>query len=169
MQANLWKRRRTQKTAEPDSKLNNPMKLLHTPFVLFLFTNGLFALDDTPENRAKVADHYLQVVPVQERMAEIVDKVALYVPASERELFISAMTKHLDLKMVIQATKQALIKTFTADELQAMSDFNGTPNGKSISQKYASYINNVLPAMQWEATKAAQAAEQEITKSPADR
>jgi hypothetical protein len=145
------------------------MTLLHTFFVLLLLTKNLFALDDTPEKRAKVADRCLQVVPVQERMAEIVDKVALYVPAPERELFISAMTKHLDVKMVIHATKQALIKTFTADELQAMSEFNSTPNGRSIAQKYGSYINNVWPAMQLEATKAAQAAEQEIKKGAADR
>jgi hypothetical protein len=145
------------------------MKLLHTSIVLFVLTNRLVALDDTPENRAKAADRYLQVVPVQERMAEIVDKLALYLPAPQRELFKSAMTKHLDFKAVIQATERALIKTFTADELQAMSDFNSTPNGKCISKKLGSYMDNLMPSMQLEATKAAQAAEQDIEKGPADR
>ena len=57
------------------------MKLLQTSILLFVLTNSLVALDDTQEHRAKMADRYLQVVPVQERMAEIVDKLALYLPA----------------------------------------------------------------------------------------
>jgi hypothetical protein len=49
---------------------------------------------------------------------------------------------------VIEATQQALIKTFTADELQAMSDFHGTPNGKAISTTLGAYISNLMPAME---------------------
>jgi hypothetical protein len=75
----------------------------------------------------------------------------------------------MDADAVIEATEQALTKTFTADELQAMSDFNSTPNGKSISKKLASYMNNIMPTMKLEAAKAAQAAAQEMKKGQDDR
>jgi hypothetical protein len=77
-------------------------------------------------------------------------------------MFKSMMTKHLDFKVVLAATQQALVKTFTAEELQAMSDFYSTSVGKSISQKLGYYMSNMMPALQLEMTRAAQAAASEM-------
>jgi uncharacterized protein len=131
--------------------------------IMMLFpARHLIALDDTPENRVKMAEEYLRGVPIQEMMADMTEKVALSLPASDRELFKSLMTKYIDINVLNEATKRALTKYFTADELQAMSDFYGSPQGKSILKKMGSYMAELMPGIQTQMAKAAQAAFQEM-------
>jgi len=42
------------------------MKTLRIAVILAGLTTSLFALEDTPDNRAKLAEHYLQTFPVQD-------------------------------------------------------------------------------------------------------
>jgi hypothetical protein len=134
----------------------------HPSIFLCGVTNNLLALDDTPENRANIAEEYLRVVPTQEVMADLAEKLALNLPAPDRELFKSLLSKYLDFNAVREANKQALIKFFTADELQAMRDFYGTPQGKSILKKMGSYMGDLMPTMQLQVAKAMQAALREM-------
>ena len=49
------------------------MKLLQVTILLLGLTGTVFAMDDTPENRTKMAEQYLQVVPVQELLSDMTD------------------------------------------------------------------------------------------------
>ena len=86
--------------------------------LLLPFSLPAFALDDTPQNREQQADRYLAAVPPQSMMSDMAAKMAETLPEEQRDQFKALMTKHLDLGRVTAAIKAAMIKTFTADELQ---------------------------------------------------
>lgn len=141
------------------------MKFIPAALVFAALTGSVLALDDTPENRAKEADAYLQVVPAKELVDNMTEKLASTVPAAQRDIFKSMMTKHLDLSALVDAEKAALVKVFTAGEIEAMKNFYGSPDGKSVLKKMSAYMGEIMPTIQSQLMKAAQAAEQEAKVS----
>jgi len=119
------------------------------------------AVDDTPSNREAAAGHYLQVASLTDLMADVSDKAAVMVPEAERPRFKTALTKELDLATLTTAMRSSLVRFFTADELEAMAQFYGSPIGKSILRKFGSYMADVMPTIQTEVLRAASRAAEE--------
>ena len=141
------------------------MKFIPATLLFVAMTGSVLAIDDTPENRTKEADAYLQAVPTRELVDSMTEKVASTVPEAQRDLFKSMMTKHLDLSALVAAEKEALIKVFTAGEIESMKNFYGSVEGKSVLKKMSLYMGEIMPAIQSQLMKAAQAAEQEAKAS----
>ncbi len=112
------------------------------------------ALDDTPENRAAQADIYMHVRPPQSALNDITDKLAATLPANLRTIFHEMMTKNLDMTVVNDVTRNAMIKNFTADELKGLADFYGSPVGRSTMAKMGTYMTDVMTPMMAEVKKA---------------
>jgi hypothetical protein len=112
------------------------------------------ALDDTPENRAAQADNYLRIVPAQSLMNDMSEKISATLPEDQRTLFITLMTKNLDMGAVTSAMRSAMIKNFSADELKAIADFYGSPIGKSAMAKFGNYMADAMGPMRTELAKA---------------
>ncbi len=120
------------------------------------------AVQDTPQNRELEANRYLQAASPESMMAEVSNKLAATLPPEQRAGFISMMTKHLDMGVVVNATRQAMVKTFTADELHALADFYASPVGKSAMSKMGDYMASVMPVLMKEIQTAAMKAQQEM-------
>ena len=93
------------------------------------------------------------------------EKLASSIPEGQRDMFRSMMTKHLDLKALTDAQKAALVKVFTAGEIESMKNFYGSADGKSVLKKMSSFMAEIMPTVQSQLMKAAQAAEQEVKAS----
>jgi len=141
------------------------MKCIPATILFLTLTSSVFAIDDTPENRAKEAEAYLKAVPAKELVDNLTEKMASSIPESQRDLFKSIMTKHLDLNALVDAQKAALVKVFTAGEIESMKNFYGSSDGKSVLKKMGSYMAEIMPTVQSQIMKAAQAAEQEVKAS----
>ena len=115
---------------------------------------SLVAATDTPEARRREAERYLQAAPPKAMLEDIADKMAVNLPAADREKFKQMLTTQLDIPALTKAMTDAMIKHFTADELKALADFYGSPVGKSAMQKFGAYMADVMPAMQAEIVKA---------------
>jgi hypothetical protein len=140
------------------------MRIFRITVVLLALSGSAFASDvlsDTPENRAKLADEYLKEVPVKDLLDDIAEKLAASVPENKREEFKSMLTKHFDLDALVAAEKAALAKVFTVGELNAMIQYQSTPEGKSSMKKMGAYMANLMPVIQAELRKAMQATAQE--------
>ena len=109
---------------------------------------------DTPENRRKEAQRYLQVTPPKELFADVADKMAVNVPPEQRQKFKETLTSSLDVDALTKAMTDAMVKHFTTEELKALADFYGSPVGKSAMKKFGSYMADVMPALQAEIMKA---------------
>jgi hypothetical protein len=109
---------------------------------------------DTPENRRREAERYLQATPPKAMFADLAEKAAMNLPPADREKFKQMMTSSLDIDALTKAMTDAMVKHFTADELKALADFYGSPVGKSAMSKVGTYMAEVMPTIQAEMVKA---------------
>ena len=123
--------------------------------VLVLFCVGhVFAAEDTPQSRLKEADRYLAATPPKDLIANVAEQMARTVPPEQRQTFKDALTKNLDMEVLAEAMKDAMVKNFTTEELKALADFYGSPIGKAAMKKIGPYMADVMPIVQAEVMKA---------------
>lgn len=115
------------------------------------------ALENTEANRLTQANRYLEATPPEEMIAEMSQHMAKTLPEEVRGEFIKLITESLDTTILRTAMINAMVKHFTADELQALADFYTSPIGKSAMKKFGPYMAEVMPKIQKEVTKAVSA------------
>jgi hypothetical protein len=118
------------------------------------------AIADTPENRRKEAQRYLQATPPRTIIDNLTEKTAMGLPEEERVAFKEAMNTKLDIDALNKLMVDAMVKTFTAEELKALADFYSSPVAKSAMSKFGAYMAEVMPAIQAEMAKAQTKAKQ---------
>ena len=119
-------------------------------------TPSFFAqsIPDTPANRQREAQRYLQASPPRALFEDMADKMTANMPPSERESFKRNFTSALDIDALTKAMTDAIVKHFTAGEIAALADFYGSPVGKSAMSKFGAYMADLMPALQAEMVKA---------------
>ena len=98
------------------------------------------AMEDTPENREQQADRYLQAVPPQAVFDDLMSNMFKGLPADQREMFTGDTNKSFNFQTLTTLMRNAMLKTFTADELGALADFYSSPVGKSAMSKMGDYM-----------------------------
>lgn len=128
-------------------------------YSLIMFLSiGTVQANDTAEARAKAAERYLKSVPMKGMMKNMIEGMSRSVPTDKRKEFISKMNKMINITELEKIARSAMIKTFTADELNALADFYGSKLGKSATSKLGNYMAEVMPAIQQQMMKARQSA-----------
>jgi hypothetical protein len=117
-----------------------------------------FGIDDTPENRAKEADRYLEAAAPKEMLDEMTTQIAVAVPDAEKARFKELLTKHFNYESFTKSMKDAMVRHFTATELAALADFYSSEVGKSAMKKMGAYTAEIMPLVQTEILKAQQKA-----------
>jgi len=100
------------------------------------------AMEDTQENRSIQADRYLKANPPSEDFAEMAAVIAKDVPDYDKERFLTAMPKNLDLVTLTKNFKELLVTTFTAMELKILADFYSLPEARPAMKKMARYMES---------------------------
>ena len=131
----------------------NQMKIKHL-IVLGVLTTLLSAIEDTPENRRREAQRYMKTTPAAALFADMAEQVAKNLPPEQRDAFKAILNKNLDQEAIAKAISDAMVKHFTADELNALADFYGSDVGKSAMKKIGAYMADAMPSIQAEMTKA---------------
>jgi hypothetical protein len=125
-----------------------------TLLLTFLILTGrVLAIEDTPENRLRQAQRYLETTPPKEMFADMAEQAAKNAPPAQRDIIRVAFTKDLDIDYLTKAMAAAMVKHFTADELSALADFYGSAVGKSAMKKFGAYMAELMPAIQGEVLK----------------
>ncbi|WP_316415594.1 DUF2059 domain-containing protein [Mesoterricola silvestris] len=122
--------------------------------ILFLTALPLMAVEDTEANRLKAAERYLAATPVSELMNDLVEQMGKNQPSEKQAWIKTVMTNCLDMKAIETIMRKSMIKTFTADELNALADFYASPYGKSAMKKFGLYMADAMPETQQEIMKA---------------
>jgi hypothetical protein len=63
-----------------------------------------------------------------------------------------------------QISRNALIKTFTLDEINALADFYFSPHGASGLRRFGEYMNEIMPALLLEIQKSIEVIEAKSKK-----
>ncbi len=64
------------------------------------------------------------------------------------------MKNHVRIQMFSEAMQAAMVKHFTAAELNALADFYGSPVGKSAMAKFPAYMGDLTPLITAEMQRA---------------
>ena len=83
-------------------------------------------------------------------------ELAKQLPEDKRAGFIANAKQSIHVEALDRIALDALVKTFTTDELNALADFYGSKQGRSAMQKFGIYMGQIMPAMQAEMRRAAQ-------------
>jgi hypothetical protein len=105
-------------------------------------------------NRRRAAERYLQVVTPEDLMRDTAEKVATNLPETKRKRFLDAMTKRLDFETINGVMIRSMVNRFTVREIDALPNFYGSPEGKSVMKKFGLFMADVAPTIQAETTKA---------------
>jgi hypothetical protein len=128
------------------------MKIIVLVVAFFFTCSSAFASGE--DAKLAAAKRYLNVTPMSEMFVDMADKMANQIPEDKRAQFIKVMTSEVDINKLESAALDAMMQTFTIEELNAFADFYGSKVGKSAMGKFGTYMSLVMPTVQQEMMRA---------------
>jgi hypothetical protein len=117
---------------------------------------SIVSAQDSSADRQAAATRYISVVPMSKMLEDSFAELAKQLPQDKRAGFIAKMKQTVRADALERIALDSMVKTFTADELNALADFYGSKPGRSAMQKFGIYMGEVMPAIQAEIQQAIQ-------------
>jgi hypothetical protein len=117
---------------------------------------------DTPEARREAVRRHLAAVPIEGMLDDMINTLAGQVPEARRPEFVDLMKKMIAPDTVRAMTLDAMPRHFTVAEIDAMTAFYGSPEGRSIMKKFGPYMGDLMPRIQAEVLRALQRVKEEM-------
>ena len=117
--------------------------------------------DSTAARRA-AAQRYVSSIPSESVFDEMVATLSQQVPSDRREEFVTLMRKFVPVDAMEAVTIETMSRHFTVDEIDAMTRFQGSPEGKAIMGKLGAYMGELMPQVQREVLRALEQAREEM-------
>jgi hypothetical protein len=117
---------------------------------------------DTTAARRAAAQRYVSTIPSESVFDEMVTTLAQQVPANRREEFVGLMRKLVPIDAMQTVTIETMSRHFTVDEIEAMTRFQSSPEGRAIMGKLGGYMGELMPQIQREVLRALDKAREEM-------
>jgi len=111
---------------------------------------GGAGIEDTPDNRRLAALRYQAAMPMEELMGSMADRFNQAIPPEARESARAAMLQGIDFQRLKAASLELMVKHFTAGEIEALTDFYLSPEGRAVMAKMPAYSAELMPVIQAE-------------------
>ena len=82
----------------------------------------------------------MSVVPMSKMLEDSYAEIAKKLPQDKRARIIAKMKQNVRVDVVERIAIDSMVKTFTAEELNALADFYGSKPGRSATQKFGIYM-----------------------------
>src|SRR5262245_41120055 len=115
---------------------------------LVLPAAGAAQSPDTPEARRQAVRRHLAAVPIQRMLDDMINSLAGQIPEARRPEFVDLMRKMVVPDTLRAMTLETMPRHFTVAEIEAMTAFYGSPEGKSIMKKFGPYMGELMPRIQ---------------------
>ena len=86
-------------------------------------------------------------------MEETYVAMAKQMPADKRDQFVIDMRAATNAEKMEKISRNALIETFTLDEINALANFFSSSHGASGLRRFGEYMNEIMPALLLEIQK----------------
>jgi hypothetical protein len=133
-----------------------------TLVALAVATAALAQSSDTTAARRAAAQRYVTTIPSESVFDEMVASLAQQVPSNRRDEFVTLMRKLVPIDAMQAVTIETMSRHFTVDEIDAMTRFQGSPEGKAIMGKLGAYMGELMPQVQREVLRALEKAREEM-------
>jgi hypothetical protein len=117
---------------------------------------------DTTAERRAAAQRYVTTIPSESVFDEMVATLSQQVPSNRREEFVTLMRKLVPIDAMQAVTIETMSRHFTVEEIDAMTRFQGSPEGKAIMGKLGAYMGELMPQVQREVLRALEKAREEM-------
>lgn len=105
--------------------------------------------------KERYAETLLDIVPPEVMFAQLARPYAqAYTRPEKQERAESNFMRNVDRAELRRILRDALLRHFTEDDLEALAAFYSTPEGRACLAKTAAFAADVVPACALEATKA---------------
>ena len=133
-----------------------------TVLALAVATAAAAQSSDSADGRRAAAQRYVSTIPSESVFDEMIATLAQQVPSNRREEFVTLMHKLVPVDAMQAVTIETMSRHFTVDEIDAMTRFQGSPEGKAIMGKLGAYMGELMPQVQREVLRALEQARQEM-------
>ncbi len=99
----------------------------------------------TLENKIALAKEMHKIRPTREQVDAAVKRASLSFPKNEQQKFISLMGSMLNYNAIERISVDAMIETYTLEELTSMVEYYSKPEAKSASKKVNNWAKIVQP------------------------
>jgi len=127
-----------------------------TAFLAVMCAGSAALAQDSVAAREAAADRYLRVVPIAGLLDDSFRELSKQVPPGQRADFLAKAKVAVRADALERMARESMVKTFTADELNALADFYGSRHGQSAVKKFGVYMAQVTPAIQAEVQRGLQ-------------
>lgn len=122
-------------------------------------------VNETRTGLENAAKRYVAVAFSDEFFEEFAAKLSKKSPEGVRDVYYKAISKKLDRNAYRNLMHEYAVKNFSIDELNSLTDFISTKNGKSVIAKMDVFINQVEPKLKPLVEKALASAVLELKNS----
>jgi hypothetical protein len=110
--------------------------------------------EDSPALRAAAAERYLRVAKTALQYDDMLAELSQRIPAARRDESVAMIKKSMPVEVVTRITRDAVVKVYSAQEINALADFYESPLGVSVMKKMPKLMSEMMPAIQREVLKA---------------
>ena len=121
---------------------------------------------DTTADRQKAVAHYFKIVPVKKAIEDTLTQIATQFPPQQREQYVRTAMAGMRVEVIEAAAAGSMANRFTTSEINALSAFLETPEGRSAMEKMKFYTADIMPVFQQELMRVMQASMQNGAGSP---
>ncbi len=123
---------------------------------MFLFACAAmisFAAADTPEARKAAADAYVKTFPAIKQLVDSTIEASMKSLPEEQRASSKKVLDEINWNLVETAMREAMVKIYTVDEINAITKFHASPEGKSIMQKTPEFMAAYMKPLAEEARR----------------
>src|SRR5271157_2098232 len=136
--------------------------------IIMLSTLSITIIADAQETCSKekteAITEYLKVNSIDDLMDQMLVEIQKRIPPENRELFARIWKSAFDAKELKEKILNSMCKFFTMEEIQALTKFYSSPEGKSVMKKIPQYMAELMPYLQVINQRAMQKAMEEVSK-----
>jgi hypothetical protein len=122
--------------------------LIAVSFLFVLVGNTQSGAEDDQNTRLAAAKRYARVYNMPKMIHDSIGQIANSFPEETRPKIIYFMERNIDVDKLEKITLDIMVKHFTAEELNALADFYGSPVGQSILEKFTPFMADIqIPLM----------------------
>ncbi len=138
--------------------------------ILFIILSALSiaivadAQEPCSKEKSEAITEYLRVNSIDDLMDQMLVEIQKRIPPENRELFATIWKSAFDVKELKEKISNSMCKFFTIEEIQALTKFYSSPEGKSVMKKIPQYMAELMPYLQVINQRAMQKAMEEVSK-----
>ncbi len=103
--------------------------------------------EDDYDERLELSRKMHEIWPIRVKIESALERLSQQIEAPQRLRFKAAMRQAIKFDALEEASVEAMSEIFTSKELEAMIDFYGSKEGRSVSHKTADYERAMEPLL----------------------